>query len=386
MKTRTPDSCPNRVADSSGPLIRCGLLREIRSDVSAIDDSVNADICSACCRAFLPTTDDINPVIASILWSRCESFLKRCDPADSKSERLFVTELLKFAEASLPIVMDDEDDLPEPVQNSDQRRPMTADEIAQVIPRPFAHRSADKHEPFRWQVGVTTAPRRLPTLTQCLESAIAAGWSSPHLFVDGQVVIAAEHQHLNRTTRIPAAGAWENFYLSLVEMVTREPKADLYMLLQDDALWPTLFPVRAYLDSIDWPMDMPLVFSAYCSGDYTTEQSRWTAFDRVWKLGAVALVFNRPAIQAFVNDELIQARSTNNQPGGIDLEFGLWAQRHAIPLYYPTPSLVQHIGDVSTLWLTSRAVGLRRASKFLGDTDTIPDELNANRDESESTS
>ena len=37
----------------------------------------------------------------------------------------------------------------------------------------------------RWAVGVTTAPRALPTLGDCLTSLKSAGWTDPRLFVDG---------------------------------------------------------------------------------------------------------------------------------------------------------------------------------------------------------
>jgi hypothetical protein len=47
---------------------------------------------------------------------------------------------------------------------------------------------------------------------------------------------------------------------------------------------------------------------------------------------------------------------------------GLWAERSGIPIWYPTPSLVQHSGETSTLWsFDSRATGVRKAAWFAGD-------------------
>jgi hypothetical protein len=34
----------------------------------------------------------------------------------------------------------------------------------------------------------------------------------------------------------------------------------------------------------------------------------------------------------------------------LDALIGQWAERSRVPIFFPTPSLVQHIGHVSTLW------------------------------------
>ena len=51
----------------------------------------------------------------------------------------------------------------------------------------------------------------------------------------------------------------------------------------------------------------------------------------------------------------------------IDVLVGEFAVANGIPIYYPCPSLVQHIGTVSTIWDTARAVLARRAGQYIGD-------------------
>ena len=54
---------------------------------------------------------------------------------------------------------------------------------------------------------------------------------------------------------------------------------------------------------------------------------------------------------------------------GIDIEIGRWAHESRLPIYFPTPSLVQHIGDSSSIWVApdARAMGNRRADRFSGE-------------------
>lgn len=46
---------------------------------------------------------------------------------------------------------------------------------------------------------------------------------------------------------------------------------------------------------------------------------------------------------------------------GIDVAVGEWATESGTPIWFPTPSLVQHVGHVSTMWKSARSVSERRA-------------------------
>lgn len=222
-----------------------------------------------------------------------------------------------------------------------------------------------------WVVGITTAPRRQPTLRRCLTSLTLCGWDALHLFVDGDVQIPEEFASTDRTLRRPAAGAWRNFYLSITELLRRSPAADALMLVQDDALWPAHLPVREYLQQIAWPDDGRFIISPYCCADYTADSPGWHRFNDTWHYGAVVMIFSRESAEDFIADSVVIERCRNEWPAGIDDVIGEWAQRTGISVYVPTPSLVQHIGETSTLWSTARAVGLRRAARYLGDEHRI---------------
>ena len=87
--------------------------------------------------------------------------------------------------------------------------------------------------------------------------------------------------------------------------------------------------------------------------------------------GALAFVFHRS--QPNDSSPIRGVVDHRSDPGEglihIDMQIGIWARRHSLPIYFPTPCLVQHIGDSSSIWLDphSRAFGERRADRFVGD-------------------
>jgi hypothetical protein len=223
-------------------------------------------------------------------------------------------------------------------------------------------------------VGVTTANRRIPTLAQCVERVVHAGWLSPRLFVDGYTPIPEQCQHLPVTIRDAAVGAWPNYYLSLVELVMRNPIADAYLLIQDDAVMCRDSTLRAYLESALWPNGRPGIASLYCSSAYTGSRPGWYRQRRVWRWGALAFVFSRRAAHRFLRNRYVISHRRLPEPNGcanIDGVVGRWSNRWRVPLYYPTPSLVQHIGEASTLWRRARAEGTRQADWFAVDSSNL---------------
>ena len=300
-------------------------------------------------------------MIASLVWS--QTLVRLADPECPDRERWEA--LSQQAEASLPPVLPEEDDLPVVLTAAtDQRLPV--ERIFEVLPPP-APRTGSVN---RWAVGVTTAPRRASTLDICLKSLAAAGWDQPHLFIDGEVEVPAEFNTLSRTVRTPAVGARQSYYLALQELLEREPEADALMLVQDDALWPGHLPVREYLEAALWPGPQRGLVSCWCCSDDTAPSAGWHAIARPWKFGAVAFIFPRECAEQFVRDPQIQ-QICRCEPGvptaGLSLLIGDWAWRQGILVYFTTPSLVQHIGEVSAIFEKSRAVGVRWASRYLGD-------------------
>jgi hypothetical protein len=239
--------------------------------------------------------------------------------------------------------------------------------LAELIPAPATRQPAHI---TKWAVGVTTAPRIRPTLDACLTSLTRAGWASPHLFMDSAVRVSESFGRLSGTLRSPAAGAWPNHYLSLVELTLREPDADAYLILQDDALLYDGENVREYLEGVLWPGGERPIVSLYCARPYTAKRYGWHRYRKSWVWGALALVFPRETAQIYLRDRLLCGHGWRSRRGGlsqIDVIAGWWAWRRGIPFWFPTPSLVQHIGETSTLSPDCRADGSRAASLFVGD-------------------
>jgi hypothetical protein len=83
----------------------------------------------------------------------------------------------------------------------------------------------------------------------------------------------------------------------------------------------------------------------------------------------VAFVFSPAAARRYLRDRRVCRHRWRSAADGlrqIDVLLGRWAWRRFVPVWYPTPSLVQHIGEVSTLWLSCRAAGPRAASQVVG--------------------
>jgi hypothetical protein len=150
----------------------------------------------------------------------------------------------------------------------------------------------------------------------------------------------------------------------------REPDADAYFIVQDDALFFENAGLRPYLETILWPDGGPGVASLFCSKAYDRPGRGWHRFDGHWVWCALAFIFSLEAAQRFLADPGVVSHRWDRSRDpltGIDWRIGEWALATGTPIYYPCPSLVQHIGHSSTLWPGERIFNYRRASRFAGD-------------------
>jgi hypothetical protein len=168
-------------------------------------------------------------------------------------------------------------------------------------------------------------------------------------------------------------GAWPSFYLGLNELVYRHPDADAYLMVQDDVLFYDRQNLRAYLeDEVLWPTDPPGVISLFCGAICSRSGCRWFAWKEPWLSGALAVIFPNEIARAFVADRLVLNHRWSDPALGlaaIDTVIGAWCAMHGIPMHLPCPSLAQHIGDTSTLWVSLELEGRRLADRFLGDVE-----------------
>jgi hypothetical protein len=339
----------------------CELLREISGAHELSHCRVELDACEACCRQFPPSVKNPNPVVSSLLYQLTLQIARSGGVAGC--DRFQAEQLSRMAVERLP---SDEDLRDAPQGALEPSAQSGAVSVERLIPYPKRRSGASVRN---WAVGVTTAPREAPTLTRCVESLAHAGWPALRLFVDGPVAIPEEFAGLSRTHREPQIGAWPNYYLALVELMMREPAAQAYMIVQDDVLFARDSQIRDYLEHVLWPGERPGIASLFCSRAYTTSQAGWHLIEGVWTWGALAFVFSQEAAQRFLADrDVVLHRWSRKRNGLADISrtVGQWAYENDIPVYYPTPSLVQHIGEVSAIFEGVRAYGNRRASWFAG--------------------
>ncbi|QEH33013.1 hypothetical protein OJF2_15080 [Aquisphaera giovannonii] len=408
LVTTSLPPCDDREHAAGG--LACRLLGRL---AGVSDDSllrVAEDACLACASSGAPTPMRLNPVLASML-DRLASKL------DSQSDvgRARVAELRELARRHLAVEYAGDRDSAEPRRyrvachflgppldaTATPRGPSPAlaclhpDHAGVPTSRDGCHGCRDWTDRPRgsprplaellpppprlgpavrsWAAGVTASSRPTPTLDWTLDSLGRAGWPGAHLFADGDVRGSPRHEHLPRTVRRPAAGAWPNYYLGLGELLARSPEADAFLMVQDDVLFYDRQDVRAYLEAILWPADPPGLVSLYCSACYSRPGSGWHRLEEPWAWGALAFVFPRPVLEAFLADPDVRGHrwggTLGDRKAGIDALIGRWAARRGIPIHYPCPSLAQHTGDISVLWPSQRAVGNRRADRFLADVE-----------------
>lgn len=343
----------------------CALVHQI---VGSKDDScgrVPLAACEACCRSFPPSAEKMNPVVASFVLATALRVIDRggmpgCDLERACALRESATNHLDDADTGGPL-------RPSNGTCTGKGVPLS---LERLIPPPAPARDAGVRH---WAVGVTTAPRRRATLERCLDSLAHAGWADPYLFVDATSV-PPRYSQLPGTYRDPAIGAWPNYYLALCELLMRRPAAEAVMVVQDDSHFSEQENVRAYLEGMLWPGESLGLVSLYCSAAYTRPEPGWGILGEAWTWGALAFIFPRDLAKQFVTDHDVFEHRWNPEGSGlvgIDIVIGRWALRRRIPVWYPTPSLVQHIGETSALWsYASRAQGERRADRFADDETT----------------
>lgn len=208
---------------------------------------------------------------------------------------------------------------------------------------------------LKWSYGITTVPeRRTTTLPRTLESLRNAGFDAPRLFVDG-----AGHGYdgfaLEVTLRYPAVKTVGNFILGLWELYIREPSANRYVMFQDDII--VYRNLRAYLEKAGYPSDKAFCNLATLRSNQSLAPSDgkpgWFLSNQFGR-SAMALMFSRDALWTLLSSQnLVQkpAAAVNpkrNLDGCIMQSFtavsgGQWRE------YVHNPSLVQHIGEVSTM-------------------------------------
>lgn len=367
----TVDSCRwRRIPDGRAS---CGLVERLLAIGNA---PVPLAACVACCESFPPSERLLNPVVASLIRVAAEQRIREGECSDEErvglqrhSERAFQALARLSPHRSGAAHAQSERSAFTPVCHPFSiSRPLT---LFELLPRP-----AVKQGPAvkRWAVGVTTSPRRESTLGQTLDSLDRAGFDQVRLYMDGTVRVPARHQAIPVTWREDSVGAWPAWYLSLAELVLQQPAADAYLLVQDDVLLADRESLRGYLEEVLWPGERLGIISLF-SAEYRTDPGWYAGPASAWFSAQALLLPNAIArlllCDSDVSRRCLEAAGGNHLP--IPTVLAEWSERRSIPIYQPSPSLAQHIGNASTLWGPAILSRPRRATWFAGAIDaTVP--------------
>ncbi len=350
-------NCPWLLLSADGNS-QCGLLQRLTGLRDGESCTVSPSACLDCVRWYPPTETHLNPVVASLLYNVCS------DIADAGGRSTCgVKEALELKQRALHSIPHDYDSHPVTADIHEQRNTDIAD-IGVLIPRP-AKRFGPKVK--KWAVAVTTAPREQDTLNDCLSSLADAGWSDPRLIVDGKVTLSGRWKHLEVTRRQPQIGAWPSYFLTMTELFMRCPDADAYLIVQDDAVFFRHPGVREYLESVLWPSRNPGIVCLFCSRGHAPPAKGWHTLKEQLVWGGPAMVYSRPVLMSLLIDpKIIAHRLSKDGLVNTSRPIGRWALETGTSVHVCAPSLVQHVGHVSSLFPDARAFSSRSAANFAG--------------------
>ena len=201
---------------------------------------------------------------------------------------------------------------------------------------------------IQWAYGVCTVPSRRNTLLPpTLASLVKGGFDKPRLFIDGRDDYSSID--LPKTYHIPAIGLTANRFLALGELVARFPKATRFALFEDDLL--CCCNLLQYLSRKEYPEKSYLNLFVHPNNSKKLVQVGWNLSNQKGQ-GAVALVFDRQAAAALLTSSHPTQRLWNLPPDKLNSVDGAICDslvRLGFKEYVHNPSLVQHVGRVSSI-------------------------------------
>lgn len=221
-----------------------------------------------------------------------------------------------------------------------------------------------------WFAAVTTAPRAgPPLLPDTLASLAAAGWPMVEVFAEP----GARGTHQNTERLWP----WGNFLQAVRHGV--ESGAERIAVVQDDLLIAR--GLRRYLNDIGdgiYSPYSPGVLSEIRRHEYGSGTGWVTIPEHFLRLrthGACFYAMNAETARNLNDtaDAMVKRENTNARIS-IDGWIGKWCYASKVPLRHHVPSLVQHVGEYSSLNKDNERNQLpktRRATDFVSDAEGL---------------
>jgi glycosyltransferase involved in cell wall biosynthesis len=335
---RNPDECLSRILDDRNGIpdgARCAVVERITGVSDREVCRVSRAICECCCRCLRPG-QELNPVVASLVYRAGRTILRAggmpgCNPAKALALCERVVTHLGVVASGLP-------DRVFPPETTARAQPAAC---AKVVDRP-------KVGGERFIVGLLTAPRATPLLRSTLRSLHSAGFARLHIFAEpGSLLPPEAHRH-EVEVHERRLGNFTSFYSALASLYRRSAGADGVLLFQDDI--EVALGLKAWCDTELFPPGSGLV-SLFTPRVHVDARPGWRVLSpgyfRIW--GGQALAFRRDVLEQFLTDpQVLREIQTGN--AGDDAVVGGWAARRSLGIALHSPSLVQHVGRVSSLW------------------------------------
>lgn len=216
---------------------------------------------------------------------------------------------------------------------------------------------------MKWEVAITTAPRRECTLKQCVESIRNCDWEPTIYAEPGSTGIDCLTVH-NKTK----LGIWRNWVNSVKCSLSTD--ADVIMTVQDDTLFHP--DSKIFVEDIMWPsLDCGFI-SLYTPKHYTIRRDKtirsvgvnkivtkslWGACALVWPRSVLERIMVHPLIDSWAgappksgNKKVIENRRANPETiANSDTAIGKLMNRCNYSMWFVDPSPVQHIAKYSTI-------------------------------------
>jgi glycosyltransferase involved in cell wall biosynthesis len=296
---------------------------------------VQAGTCLACCRSVLPG-ENLNPVVASLIYTAAGKILESggtvgCDRHKAEQLRERVVAHLGLVPDGLP----------------DRIFPPDASRAASDFPTRHRPSAADD----RLIVGVLTAPRRVPTLATTLRSLGRAGFDRLHVFAEPGTPIPPEARGHSVEIQRRRLGNFTSFYNALATLYQHDDRAAGVLIFQDDI--EVAAGLKSWCEAELFPFDCGLV-SLFTPRVHSDVRPGWRVLSpgaaRIW--GGQALAFRRDWLEQFLSDPHVIWEIRAGKDSDDAVASG-WAKRRGLGIAYHTPSLVQHVGRVSSIWTGS---------------------------------
>ena len=233
---------------------------------------------------------------------------------------------------------------------------------------------------IKWKVAITTAPRKEPTLSTCIESLEACGWTDIAVLAEPESDLnnIGSAKLIKNEVRL---GTWHNWVRSV--RVALESDAQVIMTVQDDSVFHP--DSKEFAESVMWPATNCGFVSLYTPRHYTVlskhllekerkrnpkaseirppgvrriiTRSLWGACALVWPRQVLENIIDKPLIESWLgaatrskDPAIMQRRKANpHLIANSDTAIGKLMNWYGYSMWFVDPSPVAHIAKYSAI-------------------------------------